>query len=126
MTLAKLRTKAYNVLTPLWQSIQTFENRYYTKNGTYKSIPIRKLHIPSADRFDVWARVVANDTGYSGQILVEFDGKQYARAQGYGTGTTFDWKEVSLGTLDTTGESYGPPNSFMVESNTNGGTVITY
>lgn len=126
MTLTELRDKANTVLTPLWSSVQIFENNYFHKNNTYKTIPICKLHLPIGTRFDVWGRVVADAAGYSAQILVEYGGKQYARAQGHGTGTTFNWKEVSVGTLGTDGEQSGPPNSMLVESNGTIGKIITF
>lgn len=126
MTLTELKAKAYATLTPLWKSVVTFETKYYDRNATYKAIPIRKLHLPIADKFDVWGRVLADQTGYALQILVEVNGTQYARSKGYGTGTTFDWRTVNLGTLGTDGEYDGPPNSFVVERTDGGGKIITF
>jgi hypothetical protein len=116
MTLAELRDKANAKLTPLWGSVQRLQTKYYQNHGTYKDIPIRKLNIENSERFDVWGRVVADATGYSMQVLVvdEATGDQYARAQGEGTGTTFAWKKVSVGTLPSLPES-GLPNSMHVE-----------
>ena len=127
MTLTELRYKANAKLTPLWKSVQLLEEKAYATNNTYKSIPVRKLNIEQSERFDIWGRVVANDTGYSLQVIVfdEATGKQYARAQGYGTGTTFAWKVVDVGTLPSSVDS-ALPNSLCVERNGNEGTVITF
>ena len=124
MTLAELRDKANTKLTPVWDAVEKFETRYFTKNGAYKAVPIRKLNIEQSERFDVWARVVADATGFSLQVLVELDGTQYARAKGYGTGQTFAWKTVSVGTLATSDD--GPPNSFYIERYENGGKLIAF
>lgn len=127
MTLAELRTKANAKLTPLWESVQRLQNRAFTQNGTYKAIPVRKLNIEQSERFDVWGRVLADDTGYSLQVLVvdEATGKQYARSQGYGTGTTFNWQVVSVELPQLI--ECGPPNSMLVEKvGENGAKLITF
>ena len=118
LTLPQLREKANARLTPMWTAMQKIQAKYLARTGAYKAVPIRKLHIETSDYIDVWGRVVADGAnGYSMQVLVEFEGKQYARAAGHGTGEQFNWKEVSVPSLLTEkdGEFEGPPNSMKIE-----------
>ena len=114
LTLAQLRDKADTFLTPIWLKIRDYELAYYDQNSTYKDFPVRKLQTPADDKVGVWVRVLADSNGFSVQALVEFDGKQYARSQGYGTGTTFAWQEVTGITLPIE-ETGLTPNSVLLE-----------
>lgn len=111
MTLAQLRNRADAILTPLWQAVRDTELAYYKRFGTYRDVSVRKLHLPAQEKCDVYARVVADNNGFSLQVLADDGTNQYARGQGYGDGVTFDWKKVTVDVSNAEGEYAGPPQS---------------
>jgi len=127
-TLAEIQQTANTFLTNLWGIIQTKEEAYFAKNGTYFGIRWSPTEIPD-DGVDVPFVLnrpsrshIAEDVdmsavtqvpfslkierhngpegqGYSAYVRVQKNGNVYERAQGYGFhSTTHPWARVEIGT----------------------------